>query len=107
MGITPEGRLKKQVLDYLKLKKAWYEVLVTSGGRLPSGKYARNGTKGRPDILCFPWNGMVTVIWIETKGDGKHTDEQKAWADKAKQYGHHYILCKKVEDLFPLFGGVK
>jgi hypothetical protein len=104
---TPEGRLKKQVLEYLTRKNAWYEVLVTSAGALPSGKYVRHGTPGRADIVCFPWSSKVSVVWIETKVDGKHTDEQKAWSTKCYKYGHYYILCKKLEDLYPIFGGDK
>lgn len=104
MGKTPEGQLKKQVLELLKRKHAWAEVLVTSKHRMPSGRFVTNGTPGRPDIICFPWGAIPKVVWIETKGDGKHTIEQKAWEAKAKQYGHIYILCKKLEDLYGLFG---
>ena len=101
-----EAILKRQVIEYLQRKKAWYEVLVTSKGRMPSGRYVTNGTPGRPDIICFPWTSIVTVVWIETKGGGKHEDKQIEWETKAKQWGHHYVLCKKLEDLYPLFGGV-
>ena len=58
MGMTPEGKVKKAVKDYLKSIGAWYYMPVTNG----------MGRVGCPDILvCY--KGLFMAF--ETKAPGK------------------------------------
>lgn len=58
MGMTPEGRVKAKVKDFLKSVDAWYYMPVSNG----------MGRVGCPDILAC-WHGRF--IAIETKAPGK------------------------------------
>ena len=58
MGMTPEGKVKKAVKDYLKEIGAWYYMPVSNG----------MGRVGCPDILvCYKGRFMA----FETKAPGK------------------------------------
>ena len=58
MGMTPEGKVKKAVKEYLKSIGAWYYMPVTNG----------MGRVGCPDILvCY--KGLFMAF--ETKAPGK------------------------------------
>ena len=58
MGMTPEGRVKKKVKEYLQSIGAWYYMPVSNG----------MGRVGCPDILvCY--KGLFLVF--ETKAPGK------------------------------------
>ena len=58
MAMTPEGRVKKQVKEYLKSIGAWYYMPVSNG----------MGRVGCPDILvCY--QGLFMAF--ETKAPGK------------------------------------
>jgi len=58
MAMTPEGRVKKQVKEYLKSIGAWYYMPVSNG----------MGRVGCPDILvCY--KGLFMAF--ETKAPGK------------------------------------
>lgn len=58
MGMTPEGKVKKAIKEYLKSIGAWYYMPVSNG----------MGRVGCPDILVC-WEGRF--IAIETKAPGK------------------------------------
>lgn len=58
MGMTPEGKVKKAVKEYLKSIGAWYYMPVSNG----------MGRVGCPDILvCYEGHFMA----FETKAPGK------------------------------------
>ena len=58
MGMTPEGKVKKKVKEYLQSIGAWYYMPVTNG----------MGRVGCPDILvCY--KGLFMAF--ETKAPGK------------------------------------
>lgn len=58
MGMTPEGKVKKKVKEYLKSIGAWYYMPVSNG----------MGRVGCPDILvCY--KGLFLAF--ETKAPGK------------------------------------
>lgn len=58
MGMTPEGRVKKKVKEYLKSIGAWYYMPMSNG----------MGRVGCPDILvCYRGRFMA----FETKAPGK------------------------------------
>ena len=58
MGLTPEGRVKKKVKEYLQSIGAWYYMPVSNG----------MGRVGCPDILvCY----KGAFVAIETKAPGK------------------------------------
>lgn len=58
MGMTPEGRVKKKVKEYLVSIGAWYYMPVSNG----------MGRSGCPDILvCYRGHFMA----FETKAPGK------------------------------------
>ena len=58
MGMTPEGRVKKKVKEYLQSIGAWYYMPVSNG----------MGRVGCPDILvCY----KGAFVALETKAPGK------------------------------------
>lgn len=58
MGMTPEGKVKKKVKEYLKSIGAWYYMPVSNG----------MGRVGCPDILvCYEGRFLA----FETKAPGK------------------------------------
>lgn len=58
MGMTPEGKVKKAVKDYLKGIDAWYYMPVSNG----------MGRVGCPDIIACVGGAFIA---IETKAPGK------------------------------------
>lgn len=61
MAMTPEGRVKAQVKQWLKDRGIWYYMPVQNG----------MGVTGIPDFICC-WKGRF--IGIETKAPGKRAN---------------------------------
>ena len=104
-----ERDVQRQILQYLALKRIWTirhntgAALIESSGKR---RFVRFGTPGLADIVAFTPGGQV--VWIEVKSEkGRQTEIQKEFQLKAEKHQHHYVLAKRVEDLYPLFGGVK
>lgn len=58
MALTPEGRVKQAVKQYLKRRGIWFYMPIQNG----------MGRVGMPDFICC-WNGRLLAI--ETKAPGK------------------------------------
>ena len=61
MAMTPEGRVKAKVKDWLKARGVWFYMPVQSG----------LGVSGIPDFICC-WRGRFLAI--ETKAAGKRAN---------------------------------
>ena len=78
MAMTPEGKVKKQVKEYLQSIGAWYYMPVSNG----------MGRVGCPDILvCY----LGLFMAFETKAPGKiknvTANQQREINDISRAYG--------------------
>lgn len=86
MGMTPEGKVKKAVKEYLKSVGAWYYMPVSNG----------MGRVGCPDILvCY--NGKF--IAIETKAPGKRKNVTPNQQREIDEIAHANGLALVVDDV--------
>lgn len=86
MGMTPEGKVKKAVKDYLKSIGAWYYMPVSNG----------MGRVGCPDILAC-YNGMFLAI--ETKAPGKRKNVTPNQQREIDEITHANGLALVVDDV--------
>ena len=89
MSTTPEGKVKKQVRDYLRKKGIWFYQPVQNG----------MGQVGIPDFICC-YKGQF--IAIETKAPGKLanvTPNQQRVIDEIKAHGGLAIVVDNIESL--------
>lgn len=86
MGMTPEGRVKKAVKEYLKSRGAWYYLPVSNG----------MGRVGCPDILVC-WEGRF--IAIETKAPGKRKNTTPNQDIEIDAINRAYGLALVVDDV--------
>jgi|TARA_B110000977_G_C11089948_1_gene496361 hypothetical protein len=91
MAMTPEGKVKKKVKEYLQSIGAWYYMPVSNG----------MGRVGCPDILvCY--KGLFMAF--ETKAPGKiknvTANQERELADIQSAYGLALVVddVKQVED---------
>ena len=75
MAMTPEGKVKKQVVEILKKHGVYYFFPV-------SGGYGKSGV---PDIICCV-NGMFLAIECKAEG-GKLTALQNRELDRIEEAG--------------------
>lgn len=91
--MTPEGRVKKAVREFLKSKGVWYYQPVQNG----------MGQVGIPDFVCC-YRGKF--IGIETKAPGKLsgvTANQQRVLDEIKAHGGLSLVVDSVDSLVPAF----
>lgn len=105
-----EKEVLSKVMQYLRSEKCLCYRMNTGAGLFsnPTGKqrFVRFGEKGMADILAFTKSG--TTLWVECKGSsGKQSELQRHFQGQIEAYNHIYIVAHGVEDLYPLFGGVK
>jgi len=77
MGMTPEGKVKNKIKDYLKGLGAWYYMPVSNG----------MGRVGCPDILvCY--QGLFLAFEVKAPGKRGNTtpnqDREIEWINKSK-----------------------
>lgn len=84
--MTPEGKVKKAVKDYLKGIGAWYYMPVSNG----------MGRVGCPDILAC-YNGKF--IAIETKAPGKRKNVTPNQQREIDEITHANGLALVVDDV--------
>jgi len=91
MAMTPEGKVKRKVKEYLQSIGAWYYMPVSNG----------MGRVGCPDILvCY--KGLFMAF--ETKAPGKiknvTANQERELADIQSAYGLALVVddVKQVED---------
>lgn len=92
--MTPEGKVKKAVREFLRAKDVWFYQPVQNG----------MGQVGIPDFVCC-YRG--TFIAIETKAPGKLsgvTPNQQRVIDAIKAHGGLAVVVDSVDSLTPVFG---
>lgn len=86
MGMTPEGKVKKAVKEYLKSVGAWYYMPVSNG----------MGRVGCPDILvCYRGKFMA----FETKAPGKRKNVTPNQQREIDEITSAYGLALVVDDV--------
>lgn len=89
MSTTPEGKVKKQVRDFLRKHDIWFYQPVQNG----------MGVVGIPDFICC-WKGRF--IAIETKAPGKLsqvTANQQRVIDAIREHGGLALVVDSVDSL--------
>ena len=93
MAMTPEGKVKKKIKDYLKEKKAWYYMPVSNG----------MGRVGCPDILvCY--GGVFYAFEVKAPGKRNNTtanqDREIAAIKGAGGYAYVVDDVAQVKEIF-------
>jgi hypothetical protein len=91
--MTPEGKVKKEVREFLRSKDVWYYQPVQNG----------MGQVGIPDFICC-YRGMFVAI--ETKAPGKTsavTPNQQRVIDAIKAHGGLAVVVDSLDSLTPVF----
>lgn len=89
MSTTPEGKVKKQVREFLRKHDIWFYQPVQNG----------MGVVGIPDFICC-WKGRF--IAIETKAPGKMsqvTPNQQRVLDAIREHGGLALVVDSVDSL--------
>lgn len=89
MSTTPEGKVKKQVREYLRKKGVWFYQPVQNG----------MGQVGIPDFICC-YKGQF--IAIETKAPGKITHvtpNQERVIGEIREHGGLAVVVDSIESL--------
>jgi len=92
--MTPEGKVKKAVREYLRANNVWFFQPVSNG----------MGQVGIPDFICC-FNGWFLAI--ETKAPGKLkgvTPNQQRVIDEIKSHGGLAVVVDSVDSLIPVIG---
>lgn len=64
MALTPEGRTKKQIREWLNARGIWHFLPAANG----------MGKSGIPDFICVvPPTGRILAIEAKAKGKSKNT----------------------------------
>lgn len=95
--MTPEGKVKKAVREYLRANDIWFYQPVQNG----------MGQVGIPDFICC-YRG--TFIAIETKAPGKLngvTPNQQRVIDAIKAHGGLAVVVDSIDSLAPVLEVLK
>lgn len=115
-GPTPEAKMQKALVEYLKLLPWVARVNRHNTGQAWMGGNPRMGYAGRPvyfgergqSDLSVEVKGQPIVVWIETKAPGArpsgarqraHWDEQEAFLARKRASGHPAFFCSAGEVL--------
>lgn len=95
-----EMNLQSMVFSDLRIlelnkKIAWFDRL-NSGKVIHHGRFIQLCRKGTSDAIVFCFNKKV--VFIEFKGTGTQTEDQKKFESKIKSAGHIYIVIKSYEE---------
>jgi len=95
--MTPEGRIKRSILEYLKSKDifAWNNQTVGIRGRSNHGIFSANGSS---DILGIMGGGSFLAIEVKTK-KGKVSEKQQAFLDKINHAGGRAGVATCIDDV--------
>jgi len=91
--MTPEGKVKKEVREFLKKENIWYYQPVQNG----------MGQVGIPDFICCR---KGTFIGIETKAPGKKnqtTPNQERVMKEIRDHGGFTLVADSVLDVHLFF----
>lgn len=115
-GPTPENKLQKALIEYLKLLPWVAKVNRHNVGQAWMGGNPQQGYRGRPvyfserghSDLSVEIKGDPRIVWIETKAPGArpsgakqrvHWDEQEAFLARKRASGHLGFFCSAGEIL--------
>lgn len=115
-GPTPEAKLQKALIEYLKLLPWVAKLNRHNVGMAWMGGNAKTGYQGRPVKFCenghsdlsVEVKGSPIVVWIETKAPGArpsgkrqqaHWAEQEAFLARKRESGHPAFMCSAGEIL--------
>jgi len=108
-AIIPEKSVQKAIIDYLTLRRVW--VVRMNTGAIVS-EY-----KGKTRLHKYGYPGMADLyvrtpssvtLWIECKSSiGKQSDLQRQFQMRVETLGDIYVLARSVDDVIPLFGGLR
>lgn len=92
MALTPEGKVKKKVVDLLKKHNVYYFYPVTGGF----------GRSGVPDVVCC-MNGKFLAVECKA-GKNKPTPLQEAEIEKIRQaQGKAFVINETNLDLLETY----
>lgn len=98
---TPEGMLKKEVVDYLDAAGIFHHRMNTGVIRKGS-RFIHLCREGTADVLvCLPHRPNK---WVELKGVGQKTtrkrqEAQAEFRDEVLQMGQEYRICESLDEV--------
>ena len=94
----PEGRLQKEVLEYMETTGLMY-WRQNSGTMFVAGRCIKLGVKGSPDIVALhPKTGQY--VGIELKAfKGKLTDDQEDFCERLRKTGAQYHVARSLDEV--------
>lgn len=109
----PEHRLQCAIVEHLRLRGFW-PVHVPNGGKLFGDKRQRARTghllkisglyPGFPDLAVIHTEGRIG--FIEVKAEGAYQQPtQKECQQRLAELGHHYAVCRSIEDVEETLAG--
>ena len=88
--MTPETILKKQIKDYLKIKK-WMVFHILQG----IGSH-----QGICDLIAIK-NGVVYFVEVKTK-NGRQSEAQKQFETSIVLSGGNYLIARSLDDIMKI-----
>ena len=85
--MTPETAIKKQIKDYLDVKKIWYFYIVQGLGAY----------KGIPDLFVV-YEGKTYALEIKTE-KGRLSEHQERFKEHYESNGGTYLVVRSIDDL--------
>jgi hypothetical protein len=97
--MTPENKVKAEVLKYLTLRQIYCWSNPSGAVRIRPGKFMTFGKRGSADIIgLLPPDGKFLAI--ETKApDGRLSPEQKEFLEAVKQQGGMAVVVRGWKEL--------
>lgn len=97
-SMTPEGKLKAEVQDFLG-KLGMFYMRLQSGQVKVRGGFMHLCPTGTADLVVYPSKGF-SVGWIEMKQlKGVQRKSQVEFQAKAEAAGHPYLVARSAEDV--------
>jgi hypothetical protein len=95
---TPENRIKRECLDYLKLRHIYCWSNPSGAVRIRPGKFMSFGLKGSADILgCLP-GGKILAVECKA-GHGRLSSEQRDFLADIKALGGMAVVARSWTDI--------
>lgn len=91
MAETPEGKVKKAIKEWLKVRGVWFFMPVPTG----------RGVIGIPDFICC-WNGYFIAIEAKSK-TGRPTPAQKGNLEDITRAGGVALVVHSAAELEEYF----
>jgi hypothetical protein len=102
---TPEGKVKRSVVDYLTKRGHWVLSHNTMGVFDPrTGGYRTSPylTRGESDLMVLP-KGRLEFMFIELKAPrGRLSDDQCLFRERVRSLGLEYEVVRSVADCVAL-----